>query len=91
MSTESPETSETPELLIAQLEQLATLLQQRLDVIADTRLAKHDPAAHLGKLKEVSELVFDLQHNLVGRIPVRLQHFLEQCSYNKALAFIRGM
>lgn len=74
-----------------QLQELANCLQQRLDTIADTPFAKHDPAAHLDKLKEASEAVFEIQRDLEGRIPARLQHFLKQGSYNKALAFIRGM
>jgi len=73
------------------LDQLAQLLQQRLDIIADTRFAKRDPVQHLEQLKNTSQSIFDLQQNLVNQIPVRLQHFLEQSSYNKALAFIRGM
>ena len=73
------------------LKDLADRLQERLDVIADTRLAKHDPAAHLDKLKAASEAIFELQHQLKDEIPVRLNHFLEQSSYNKALAFIRGL
>ncbi len=78
-------------ILEKQLQELADCLQQRLDTIADTRFAKHDPVAHLDKLKQTSEAVFELQQDLAGKIPARLQHFLEQCSYNKALAFIRGM
>ncbi|MFK5921085.1 MAG: hypothetical protein QM496_02830 [Verrucomicrobiota bacterium] len=73
------------------LEQLAHLLQQRLDIIADSRLAKHDPVQHLEQLKNASQGIFDLQQELENQIPARLQHFLEQSSYNKALAFIRGM
>lgn len=73
------------------LKDLADCLQERLDVIADSRLAKHDPVAHLDKLKAASEAIFDLQQQLEDEIPVRLRHFLEQSSYNKALAFIRGL
>lgn len=73
------------------LKYLGDLLQERLDVIADTRLAKHDPAAHLDKLKDASEAIFELQQQLEDEIPIRLKHFLEQSSYNKALAFIRGL
>lgn len=73
------------------LNDLADRLQERLDVIADTRLAKSDPAAHLDKLKAASEAIFELQNQLEDDIPVRLKHFLEQSSYNKALAFIRGL
>lgn len=73
------------------LKELGDRLQERLDVIADTRLAKSDPAAHLDKLKSASEAIFELQQQLQDEIPVRLKHFLEQSSYNKALAFIRGL
>lgn len=73
------------------LKDLADCLQERLDVIADSRLAKHDPVAHLDKLKAASEAIFELQQQLQDEIPIRLKHFLEQSSYNKALAFIRGM
>ena len=74
-----------------QIKALADQLQQRLDVIADTRLAKHDPVLHLDKLKAASHAILESQQALEGKVPVRLQHFLEQSSYNKALAFIRGM
>ena len=73
------------------LKDLGDRLQERLDVIADTRLSKSDPAAHLDKLKSASEAIFELQHQLEDELPVRLKHFLEQSSYNKALAFIRGL
>ena len=73
------------------LKNLGDLLQERLDVIADTRLSKSDPAAHLDKLKSASEAIYELQQQLQDEIPVRLKHFLEQSSYNKALAFIRGL
>ena len=73
------------------LKDLADCLQKRLDVIADSRLAKHDPATHLDQLKAASESIFELQQHLKDEIPVRLKHFLEQSSYNKALAFIRGL
>jgi len=73
------------------LKDLGDRLQERLDVIADTRLAKSDPATHLEKLKAASEAIFELQHQLEDQLPVRLKHFLEQSSYNKALAFIRDL
>ena len=73
------------------LNDLADSLQEPLDVIADSRLAKSDPVAHLDKLKSASETIFELQNQLEDAIPARLKHFLEQSSYNKALAFIRGL
>jgi hypothetical protein len=78
-------------LLESPLNELVELLQGRLDIIADTRLAKQDPAAHLNKLKSTSEAIFGLQQQLKGKIPPQLEHFLDHSSYNKALAFTKGL
>lgn len=78
-------------LLETSLSELAGRLRERLDIIADTRLAKQDPAAHLDKLKSASEAIFGLQQQLKGKIPSQLEHFLDHSSYNKALAFIKGL
>ena len=50
-----------------------------------------DPAAHLDKLKSVSESIFAHHARLKGQIPPRLEHFLSGCSYDKALAFLQEM
>ena len=69
---------------------MATLLRQRLEVIADTDFRDRDPEAHLEKLKTVSEAIFARHDALKGRIHPRLEHFLAGCSYDKALAFIES-
>ena len=67
---------------------LAALLRERLAVIADHALRDRDPAAHLEKLKQVSEAILAQQQELRPLMPPRLAHFMEQCSYEKALALI---
>jgi len=69
---------------------LAAALRERLAAIADHDARKADPAAHLERLKSVSEKIVDLQSQLPPPIDPRLNHFLQGCSYDKALAFIEG-
>jgi len=60
------------------------LLDERLRVIGDAELRGRDPEAQLAKLKEVSEAImaFHVAHR--SEIPPRLNHFLENCSFEKA-------
>jgi hypothetical protein len=67
---------------------LAAALRERLAVIADHEARAKDPAAHLERLKAASEKIVALQSQLPPDISPRLTHFLEGCSYDKALAFI---
>lgn len=69
---------------------LGTLLQKRLAVISDHALREADPAAQLKALQEVSEAIEAEHQRLRGRLPGRLRHFLEQASYQKALAWIEA-
>ncbi len=70
------------------MEQLAELLRKRIEVIADHELRDRDPDAQLEALKDVSEKLMALHQELSSQLPWRLNHFLERCSYDKALAFI---
>lgn len=67
---------------------LAGALRERLAVIADHAARQQDSAAHLERLKNVSEKIVRLQSQLPTPIDPRLNHFLQGCSYDKALAFI---
>ena len=67
---------------------LAIALRERLVVIADHEARNQNPAAHLERLKAASERIVQLQSQLPPNIPPRLQHFLDGCSYDKALAFL---
>lgn len=69
--------------------ELAGLLERRLEVIADADLRERDPERQLALLQEVSEAIdaFHGQHR--ENLSPRLNHFLGNCSFDKALAWIR--
>lgn len=67
---------------------LADALRERLAVIADHEARRRDSAAHLERLQAVSEKIVLLQSQLPPPIDPRLNHFLQGCSYDKALAFL---
>ena len=69
---------------------LAAALRERLAVIADRELYQRDPALHLTQLRTVSERVTALQAELPPPIDPQLAHFLQRCSYDKALAFLES-
>ncbi|MEO0447798.1 MAG: hypothetical protein AAF191_17145 [Verrucomicrobiota bacterium] len=68
---------------------LKVLLNSRLDVIADHQLRDRDPDAHLAKLAEVSHAIMDWPKD-GPKLPFQLKHFLENCSFDKALAWIES-
>ena len=69
---------------------LASLLRRRREVIADHAFRDRDAAAHLDALREVSEAI-TAQHTLLrSQIPPRLNHYLTQCSFDKALGWLEG-
>ena len=65
---------------------LAALLQERRAVIADHAWRDADAEAHLAALRAVSEKITACAAQLGPAAPARLRHFLENCSYDKALA-----
>jgi len=67
---------------------LAVALRERLAVIADRVARDNNPAAHLERLKAASEKITTLQAKLPSPVHPRLEHFLQGCSYDKALAFL---
>ncbi len=71
-------------------DELANALRDRLIVIADHSLRAQDPEAQMERLKTVSQRILTLQAKLPANAPARLVHFLENCSYDKALAFLSG-
>ncbi len=78
-----PADSEVPRALTA-------ALRERLAVIADRASYTRDPQAHLARLQGVSERIAALGGNLPPPVDPRLAHYLERCSYDKALAFLEG-
>jgi len=67
---------------------LAAALRERRAVVADREFYRRDPAAHLAQLQAVSGRIEQLGKSLPPPIPGDLAHFLERCSYDKALAWI---
>jgi hypothetical protein len=67
---------------------LLSLLEKRRTVIADHAARDRDASAHLAALQEVSEALMAEHQRLRPQLPPRLQHYLSQCSYDKATAWI---
>jgi hypothetical protein len=67
---------------------LRPLLQRRLDLIADHAFRDRDAAAHLEALKQVSEELGAEHLKLRTQLPPRLNHFLTQSSFSKALEYL---
>jgi hypothetical protein len=70
--------------------QLSESLRHRREVIADRAWYERDAAAHLDELKRVSERIVRLGVELPDPVHPQLRHFLERCSYDKALEFIEA-
>lgn len=70
--------------------ELATLLQRRLDVIADHAWRDRDPAAHLQALADISGRIAEWTREHRSGLDPRLRHFLANASYAKALDFVTG-
>jgi hypothetical protein len=69
-------------------EALAAALRERLAVVADREFYARDAAAHLERLRAVSEQIAQLQSQLPSPVDPQLAHYLQRCSYDKALAFL---
>ena len=72
----------------AQFSELAAALRARLNVIADRDLYARDPAAHLEELKRASARIETAAAALPRPVNGELAHFLNGCSYQKALAWL---
>ncbi len=70
--------------------ELAAALRERLAIIADRELFARDPALHLEKLRAASEKITALQSQLPSPVDPQLVHYLDRCSYDKALAFLEA-
>ena len=67
------------------MEDLRHLLQRRLAVIADKALRESDPAQQLRELQAVSEAITAWHEAHRSSIDARLDHYLSQASFEKAL------
>ena len=68
--------------------ELAAALRDRRTVIADRESYARDPQAHLRQLQAASEKITALQGQLPAPVDRHLAHYLERCSYDKALAWL---
>ncbi len=69
---------------------LAGALRERLAVIGDRDWFARDASGHLDALKSVSARIELLATALPPPVDPQLRHYLERCSYDKALAFLIG-
>ena len=69
---------------------LAAALKKRLALVADRDFCQRDPAAHLAELQTVSEKITALAAQLPPPVDPQLAHYLQRCSFDKALAFIEA-
>ena len=69
---------------------LARALRDRLAVINDQFLRTNDPEQHLGRLRDVSEVIDRLAADLPDDADPQLRHYLLRMSYNKALEFLES-
>ena len=69
---------------------LTAALRERLEIIADRKAYALDATAHMERLKATSERIAALQAGLPPPVDPRLTHFLQRCSYDKALALMES-
>ncbi len=70
--------------------ELASALQERLEVISDQDLRTRDPEAQLQKLRLLSEQIDRLKERLPADADPMLKHFLDRMSLTKALELIQS-
>ena len=70
--------------------ELSRALRHRLAVIGDRALYARDPQAHLQQLQEASERIANLQQQLPAPVDPQFAHYLQRCSYDKALAWLEA-
>ena len=69
---------------------LIEMLERRLEVIGDAKLRAEAPEKQLALLKEVSEAIVEFHMAHRAELSPRLNHFLENCSFEKALDWAKS-
>ena len=69
---------------------LADALKERLALVADRAFYLRDPAAHLAELQAVSGRITALAAQLPSGVDPQFAHYLQRCSFDKALAFLEA-
>jgi hypothetical protein len=68
---------------------LVAALRERLAIVADED-SRRDSQRHMGRLRDISEKINALAAQLPASANPQLRHYLERCSYSKALALLEG-
>lgn len=71
-------------------QELTAALKERLALIADREFYQRDPAAHLTRLQTISGTIATAANQLPGPVDPQLTHYLQRCSYDKALALLEA-
>jgi hypothetical protein len=71
------------------MNELAAALRERLTIVADEE-SRRDSQRHMERLRDVSERINALMSRLPASVNPQLRHYLERCSYSKALALLEG-
>ncbi|MDP9004446.1 MAG: hypothetical protein M3N12_06590 [Verrucomicrobiota bacterium] len=69
------------------LGELAAALREHMAIIGDEE-SRLDPARHMERLREVSDRLEQIEHDLSPTIDPQLRHFLQRRSYTKALELL---
>ncbi|MDF1825030.1 MAG: hypothetical protein P1U68_10335 [Verrucomicrobiales bacterium] len=69
---------------------LVDLLERRLEVIGNAELRANDPEKQLALLQEVSEAISAFHRKHEASLSPRLNHFLGNCSFQKALDWAKS-
>ena len=76
--------------MTAHYQALAETLKKRIEVISDTELRDSNPQQQLRQLQQASESIQAWHSAHRGNIPSQLNHFLQQSSLSKALAYLES-
>lgn len=71
------------------MNELAVALRERLAIVADED-SRRDSQRHMERLRDISEKINALAARLPASTNPQLRHYLERCSYSKALALLEG-
>ena len=69
---------------------LSHLLRRRVEVIADHAWRDRDAESHLAALIAVSTEISAWEAGRTDPVPPRLRHYLQNCSYEKALDWLES-
>lgn len=80
----------SPSTPLSNLDELRTLLTRRIEVIGDQKMRLERPQEQLAELQKVSEAIAAWHQAHRSGIAPRLNHYLVQASFQKALAWLDG-